>query len=176
MKKEFPIPPDDLRKTKKNSKKDSKTNFERFDTADYDTFKNSSSINMLRSKHVEDMRLNILSYSVLSDKKHYLPSEIKVNIPKINILLFGPSGSGKSSFIRTLFRSLYCSPYLPPDATEKLIIRDSFENEGTLKFTKFWLKEETEDTSGITICDTRGHIYMNNMEKEQFKVIVDVLE
>lgn len=29
------------------------------------------------------------------------------NINNVNFVLFGPSGSGKSSFIRTLFKSMY---------------------------------------------------------------------
>ena len=87
--------------------------------------------------------------------------------------MFGPSGSGKSSFIKTLFRSIYNTNILPPDAVNKLVIKNQSENEGTMNFTKFYLKEESDDCSGIYICDTRGQIWMNDKEKEQVKVIME---
>jgi hypothetical protein len=33
--------------------------------------------------------------------------------------------------------------------------------------------EETDNSSGIILCDTRGHFKMNENEKEQFKIILD---
>jgi hypothetical protein len=53
------------------------------------------------------------------------------------------------------------------------MIKETDENEGTLFFTRLHLKEESNLTSGIVICDNRGHILMNEMEKEQFKVIIE---
>ena len=33
--------------------------------------------------------------------------------------------------------------------------------------------EETKNSSGIILCDTRGHLKMNENEREQFKIILD---
>jgi len=124
-------------------------------------------------KYIEDMRKIILSYKLLNDKKMFLPNNFNSPINKLNVILFGPSGSGKSSFIKTLYRSLYGTPFLPPDAMGKLIIKSTSENEGTLSFTKLILKHEEENSSSIVLCDTRGQIWMDENEKEQFKVIID---
>lgn len=35
------------------------------------------------------------------------------------------------------------------------------------------LKEQTETSTGIRICDTRGHLLMNNFEVQQFNLIVE---
>lgn len=104
----------------------------------------------------------------------FLPGNTKIPVNQCNIILFGPSGSGKSSFIKTLYRAIYGNPYLPPEAMAKLIIKSTSENEGTLCFTRLYLKEENEYSSAIMICDTRGHIWMDEEEKEQFKVILEV--
>ena len=75
------------------------------------------------------MRKNILSFKLLSDKAMFMPSNSKyLNVNKCNVILFGPSGSGKSSFIKSLYRSLYNSIYLPPEAVKKLIIKNTYEN------------------------------------------------
>jgi len=124
-------------------------------------------------KHIEEMRKNILNYKVLNDKKMFMPNHNKITLNKCNIILFGPSGSGKSSFIKTLYRAIYGNPYLPPDASNKLIIKSTSENEGTLCFTRLYLKEENDQSSSIVICDTRGHIWMDQDEKEQFKIIIE---
>lgn len=133
-----------------------------------------NNLNLLKLKHIEDMRNNILTYKLLNDKKMFLSSTHNtVNVNKCNIILFGPSGSGKSSFIKTLYRAVYGTPHLPPEAISKLIVKDTDQNEGTLCFTRLHLKEESTQSSGVVICDTRGHIWMNEEEKEQFKVIID---
>jgi hypothetical protein len=139
---------------------------------EYEKYNN---INMHKIKQIEDMRNSILNYKLLNDKKMFLsgPSIKSLKINKSNIILFGPSGSGKSSFIKTIYKALYGTPYLPPEAVNKLIIKNKDENEGTLCFTRLHLKEETNQTSGIILCDTRGHILMNNEEKEQFRVIME---
>lgn len=103
----------------------------------------------------------------------FMPSNAPSKVNKCNIILFGPSGSGKSSFIRSMYRALYNSEFLPPEAMNKLIIKNTDENEGTLCFTRLHLKVESENSSGIILCDTRGHIRMNNDEKEQFKVMLE---
>lgn len=139
-----------------------------------DEYEKINNLNILKIKHIEDMRNNILTYKLLNEKKMFLSSSISgTNLNSCNIILFGPSGSGKSSFIKTLYRAVYGTSILPPEAINKLIIKETNENEGTLCFTRLHLKEESNLTSGIVVCDTRGHILMNEMEKEQFKVIIE---
>jgi predicted GTPase len=131
-------------------------------------------MDLIKQKNIEDMRKQIDSFKILSEKKMFLNVNYNsININFANFVLFGPSGSGKSSFIRTLFKSLYAVKTLPPDVIDKLIIKNSYENEGTLNFIKMILKEQTGESTGIRICDTRGHILMNKEENEQFKLIVE---
>jgi len=134
----------------------------------------ASSLSLIKLKQIEDMRKKILHYNLLTEKSIFFTapsSSSKIN--RCNIILFGPSGSGKSSFIKSLYRALYNSPILPPDATNKLKIKSVYHNEGTLNFTQLHLVEETSKSSGIILCDTRGHFRMNENEKEQFKIILD---
>jgi GTPase SAR1 family protein len=119
------------------------------------------------------MRQKILNYKLLTEQSIFFTSSSSSIINRCNIILLGPSGSGKSSFIKSLYRSIYNSPNLPPEALTKLKIKDVHHNEGTLNFTKLHLVEETKNSSGILLCDTRGHVNMNENEKEQFKIILD---
>ena len=132
-----------------------------------------SSLSIVKLKQIEDMRQKILNYKLLSEKTIYFSQSPSSKINQCNVILLGPSGSGKSSFIKSLYRALYNSPNLPPDAMTKLKIKDVHHNEGTLNFTKLHLVEETKNSSGIILCDTRGHVNMNENEKEQFKIILD---
>ena len=136
--------------------------------------KSNNNMAIVKLKHIEDMRQKILNYKLLSEKTMFLTSNSSnFFINKCNIILFGPSGSGKSSFIKSMYRSLYNNSFLPPDAMKKLIIKDTYHNEGTLLFSKLHLKEENNNSSGFILCDTRGHIKMNDNEKEQFKILLD---
>jgi GTPase SAR1 family protein len=131
-------------------------------------------MSLIKLKQIEDMRQKILSYKLLSEKTMFINSSRSASfLDKSNIILFGPSGSGKSSFIKSLYRSLYNSPILPPEVMNKLIIRGTYHNEGTLNFTKLYLVVKTDKNTGITLCDTRGHLKMNQNEKEQFKIMLD---
>ena len=136
--------------------------------------KSNNNMAIVKLKYIEDMRQKILNYKLLSEKTMFLTSNSSnFFINKCNIILFGPSGSGKSSFIKSMYRSLYNNSFLPPDAMKKLIIKDTYHNEGTLLFSKLHLKEENNNSSGFILCDTRGHIKMNDNEKEQFKILLD---
>jgi len=149
-------------------------NFSFNECSNKDELEKYNNLNLAKLKHIEDMRNNILTFKLLNDKKMFLSlSTNKININKCNIIIFGPSGSGKSSFIKTLYRAIYGTSYLPPEAISKLIIKETDQNEGTLCFTRLHLKEESNQSSGLVICDTRGHIWMNEEEKEQFKIILD---
>ena len=126
------------------------------------------------------MRQKILSYKLLTEKAIFLNNNSSTPTPekfveKCNIILFGPSGSGKSSFIKSLYRSLYNSAIMPPEVMNKLIIKGKYYNEGTINFTKLYLvpTNKSTKTSGITLCDTRGHKRMDDEEWEQFKVLLE---
>ena len=144
----------------------------------------SSSIkatSLIKLKQVEDMRQKILSYKLLTEKAIFLNNNNLSNsnnenyVEKCNIILFGPSGSGKSSFIKSLYRSLFNSAIMPPEVMNKLIIKGKYYNEGTINFTKLYLvpSNKSTKTSGITLCDTRGHTRMDDSELEQFKVTLE---
>ena len=138
------------------------------------TNSNIKAMSIIKLKQIDDMRNKILTYKLLTEKTMFINSTKTANfIDKSNIILFGPSGSGKSSFIKSLYRSLYNSQILPPEVMNKLIIRGTYHNEGTLNFTKLYLVLKTEKNTGITLCDTRGHFKMNQYEKEQFKILLD---
>ena len=98
------------------------------------------------------------------------PTTDKVN--KCNIILFGPSGSGKSSFIKSIYRALYNNSVLPNEVVKRLVIKEKYHNEGTIYFTQLRLVEENKYNSGIILCDTRGHFKMNEDEKEQFRLLL----
>ena len=140
----------------------------------YDSIE-ASSLSLIKLKQIEDMRQKILNYNLLTEQQTIFfstPSNSS-KLNRCNVILFGPSGSGKSSFIKSLYRALYNSPVLPPDALNKLKIKNIFHNEGTINFTQLFLVEETKNSSGIILCDTRGHFRMNENEREQFKIILD---
>ena len=160
--------------TNKFSKDNSKINDNQINSHNLSDSLEESSKTLVKRKQIDDMRQKILNYNLLTEKSIFFSSpsgSSKIN--RCNVILFGPSGSGKSSFIKSLFRALYNSPILPPDATNKLKIKNIYHNEGTLNFTQLHLVEETKNSSGIILCDTRGHFRMNENEKEQFKIILD---
>ena len=134
-----------------------------------------SSLSLIKLKQIEDMRQKILNYNLLTEQQtiFFSTPNNSSKLNRCNVILFGPSGSGKSSFIKSLYRALYNSPVLPPDALNKLKIKNIFHNEGTINFTQLFLVEETKNSSGIILCDTRGHFRMNENEREQFKIILD---
>ena len=184
----FPNPPPDRRTQKNENQSSTISNQEKFQkhltksSNEIDTSVNQKSTSysnnnmaLIKLKHLEDMRQKILTFKLLSEKTIYFTPKNSSDyyINKCNIILFGPSGSGKSSFIKSMYRALYNTSILPPDAINKLVIKNNFENEGTLYFNKLHLKEETKISSGIIICDTRGHIKMNDNEKEQFKILLN---
>ncbi len=130
-----------------------------------------SSMSVAQIKQIEDMRQKLLSYKLLSDKTIYINSfQPNQKINKCNLIIFGPSGGGKSSFINSLYRSLYNSPIFPNENINKLIIRKKSVNESGLLLNLFHLVKESENNSGIIICDTRGHIKINNNEKGKFEI------
>ena len=183
---DLPLPLPDRRTLAKSSKqqnnkfdknKFSKKEMEKMDSDNKNTINSEiqegASLSLVKLKQIEDMRQKILNYKLLTEQSIFFTQSNSSKVNRCNVLLLGPSGSGKSSFIKSLYRALYNSPNLPPEAITKLKIKDVHHNEGTLNFTKLHLVEETKNSSGILLCDTRGHVNMNENEKEQFKIILD---
>jgi len=99
--------------------------------------------------------------------------------PHADILVFGPSGSGKSSLIRTFYRALHKVQHVPGDFAERIIVKDTAMNEGTLKYVSAVIKPAKLDhrggvvSSAIMCHDTRGHIWMDEREQKQLGIMMD---
>ncbi|CAE7467013.1 unnamed protein product [Symbiodinium natans] len=97
----------------------------------------------------------------------------------VDILIFGPSGSGKSSLIRTFYMALHKSQQVPADFADRIIVKDTAMNEGTLKYISAVIKPAKLDhrgniiSSSILCHDTRGQIWMDEREQKQLSVIMD---
>ena len=79
---------------------------------------------------------------------------------RVDILVFGPAGAGKTSLISTFYRALHEVKELPQQMLKRLTIKGTNENEGTTKYTKTVIKPaESKIKNGadqIIIHDTRG--------------------
>jgi len=99
--------------------------------------------------------------------------------PHADVLVFGPSGSGKSSLIRTFYMALHQTRAVPADFADRIIVKDTAMNEGTLKYVSAIIKPAKLDHRGATISsaimchDTRGHIWMDEREQKQLGIILD---
>ena len=64
----------------------------------------------------EDMRQKILSYKLLSEKTIYMNSlQNDPKLKKCNLILFGPSGVGKTSFIKSVHKALFNTNKIPKE-------------------------------------------------------------
>lgn len=139
----------------------------------------------LMKKQAEDIRARILRYRVVSARLN--PKYNYDELPNhCDILLFGPSGSGKSSLIRTFYQALYSMRTLSPEIDKAIVVKGEKHNEGTTHYAGVHLKEEMvraidtpmgkveERTSAIVIHDTRGQIWMDGKELAQLDLIIQV--
>ena len=111
----------------------------------------------------EDMRQKILSYKLLSEKTIYMNSlQNDPKLKKCNIIFFGPSNAGKTSFIKSLNKALYNTSKIPNENISKLVVRNKYSEEKTLLFSQYQIIKESNKNSGIMICDTRESLKLYN--------------
>jgi len=138
----------------------------------------------MKKKHNRELRESILNYKVVSNRNN--ANLDYTQLPdNVNIIIFGPSKSGKSSLIKTFYHALYTTNKLPNEYNANLIIQKLSNTEGTKKFTKFSLKQpkkvvlQTENTkivkesSQINVYDTRGQVLMDEREIKQIELIME---
>lgn len=120
----------------------------------------SSTMAELMLRQIDQLRRSLAEFYILPAR-----SNMRLNYSElphsVNLLLFGPSGSGKSSLVRTCFRALNNTVQLPAEIRHKLIVKGSARNEGTTVYTTVVLKEEHQypkPSSGVKVHDTRGQI------------------
>jgi len=139
----------------------------------------------IMKKQAEDIRSRLIDYRVVSNR---LSDRYNYNeLPNLcNIILFGPSGSGKSSLIRTFYYALHNTRVLPKEIEQTIVVKGEKHNEGTTLFTGVTLKPELKrvhDTavgkveytnSSIIMHDTRGQIWMDCKEMAQLELLIHV--
>jgi len=136
-------------------------------------------MNAIMESQVEEMRRVLSRFKVCASQPDGEPPPASALPPHADILVFGPSGSGKSSLIRTFYMALHKTQRVPPDFAERIIVKDTAMNEGTLKYVSATIKAATVDhrgntTSSAIMChDTRGQIWMDEREQRQLGVILD---
>ncbi|CAE8654684.1 unnamed protein product [Polarella glacialis] len=135
----------------------------------------------IMESQVEDMRKLLHKFKVCSSHPDVAvdPNDTGLLPGHTDILIFGPSGSGKSSLIRTFFMALNKTQEVPADFADRIIVKDTAMNEGTLKYISAVIKPAKLDHRGNTVSsaimchDTRGHIWMDEREQKQLSVIMD---
>ena len=125
---------------------------------------------------IEDMRQKILSYKLLSEKTMYMNSlQNDAKLKKCNLILFGPSGLGKTSFIKSIYKALFNKNKIPNENISKLIARNKNSEEKKIIFNQYQIIKESNNNSGLIICDTRDNINiyqntsLNNINHQTLK-------
>lgn len=142
-----------------------------------------SHLTRLLQAKLNELRGGMAEHLLVKDKEDIDQSVVPQSA---NIILFGPSGSGKSSVIRTVYTALNGIFNLPPELENKLIIKRLSGNEGTIRYTKVQVKPPNTNVlrsggisyeykvSGIEMYDTRGQILLNDKEKEALRIMMEV--
>ena len=114
---------------------------------------------------IEDMRQKVLSYKLLSEKTIYMNSfQNDPKLKKCNLILFGPSNVGKTSFIKTLYKALFNTDKIPKENISKLIARNKNSVEEKIIFNQYQIIKESNNNSGLIIYDTRNNnIYQKTL-------------
>ncbi|CEM02672.1 unnamed protein product [Vitrella brassicaformis CCMP3155] len=127
---------------------------------------------------VHQLRRELVDFFLLAGDPKLTNSQRSMLPPFVDVIVFGPSGSGKSSLIRTFYRALHNTSVLPRDLSERVVVQDTLRNEGTTQYVKAVIKQREQDTdgrptsSGIILHDTRGQIWMDRKEQQQLDVII----
>ena len=112
----------------------------------------------------------------------------KSKLQNYNFIVFGPTGAGKSSFIRTVFSAYRDSYQNSGDVSENLVIQGTKANEGTTRFSWFQLREFQKNVmevgkrkivrknAGIRLFDTRGQIFLDQKENAHIDLMLTVIE
>jgi hypothetical protein len=115
-----------------------------------------------------------------------LPLDSFSTLQYYNIIIFGPTGAGKSSLVKTLFNAFKNEYLEPKDISNELIIKSKKGNEGTTKYSIFTLKEyishvmmiqgrkAVRKNAGIRLMDTRGQIYLDQREFAHMDLMISV--
>lgn len=115
-----------------------------------------------------------------------LPLDAMSKLQYYNIIIFGPTGAGKSSLVKTLFNAFKNEYLTPKDISNELIIQNKKSNEGTTKYSIFTLKEyishvmmiqgrkAVRKNAGIRLMDTRGQIYLDQKEFAHMDLMISV--
>jgi energy-coupling factor transporter ATP-binding protein EcfA2 len=133
----------------------------------------TSTMAEMMNRQIQQLRQSLAEYSVVSTRSvQSLDYSVLPN--HVNIMIFGPSGSGKSSLIRTMYRALHNSPNLPGEIKHKVVVKGTARNEGTTLFSTVVMKEENSamSLSGIKVHDTRGQIWMDDKEQAQVDLVM----
>eukprot|EP00929_Paragymnodinium_shiwhaense_P071840 TRINITY_DN36487_c0_g2_i1.p1 TRINITY_DN36487_c0_g2~~TRINITY_DN36487_c0_g2_i1.p1 ORF type:complete len:380 (-),score=88.46 TRINITY_DN36487_c0_g2_i1:63-1202(-) len=94
------------------------------------------------------------------------PSQLTAPLPKqINVYLFGPQGSGKTSFVRSAFRALYGKQHLTNLEQQETSLQRS--DDGTSMYSVYSLTER------VVLHDTRGQREYTREEMAQLKLVLE---
>ena len=115
---------------------------------------------------IEDMRHKLLSYKLLSEKTMYMNSlQNDPKLKKCNIIFFGPSGAGKTSFIKSIYKALFNTFKIPNENISKLVVRNKNYDDKNLVFNQIQIIKESNKNTGLMICDTRESLKINSNNK-----------
>ena len=118
----------------------------------------------------EDMRQKMLSYKLLSEKTIYMNSlQNDPKLKKCNLMFFGPSNAGKTSFIKSIYKALYNTSNIPKTNISKLLIRNKNSEDKILLFNQYQIIKESNNNSGLIICDIRESLKFHNINNSSLK-------
>ena len=112
---------------------------------------------------IEDMRQKILSYKLLSEKTIYMNSlQNDPKLKKCNLIFFGPSKAGKTSFIKSIYKALFNTVNIPNSNISKIVVRNKNSDDKTLLFNQYKIIKESNKNSGLMILDSRDSLKIYN--------------
>lgn len=120
---------------------------------------------MANERYREELREAVRLFN--SGQSAELPVPSGTTLPRhINVFLFGPQGSGKTSFVRSCFRALYGASYPDVHAMESKQ-RGASTVDGTFLYSVYSL------TDHICLHDTRGQRDYTPEEQQQLRLVLE---